>query len=78
MKEIAPRADLTVVIGAPNSSNSQRLVEVARRAGCTRAVLIQRAGDLASVSLAGVETIALTAGASAPEELVEEVIALLR
>jgi 4-hydroxy-3-methylbut-2-enyl diphosphate reductase len=78
VKEIAPRADLTVVIGAPNSSNSQRLVEVARKAGCKRAVLVQRARDLAGVSLAGVETIALTAGASAPEELVEEVIALLR
>ncbi|WP_337876571.1 4-hydroxy-3-methylbut-2-enyl diphosphate reductase [Elioraea sp.] len=78
VKAIAPRADLTVVIGAPNSSNSQRLVEVARKAGCPRAVLVQRARDLARVPLAGVETLALTAGASAPEALVEEVIELLR
>jgi 4-hydroxy-3-methylbut-2-enyl diphosphate reductase len=78
VKEIAPRADLTVVIGAPNSSNSQRLVEVARKAGCPRAVLIQRARDLAGVSFEGVATLALTASASAPESLVEEVIELLR
>ncbi|WP_333671226.1 4-hydroxy-3-methylbut-2-enyl diphosphate reductase [Elioraea tepidiphila] len=78
VKEIAPRADLTVVIGAPNSSNSQRLVEVARRAGCKRAILVQRARDLAAVPFDGVETVALTAGASAPESLVEEVIELLR
>jgi 4-hydroxy-3-methylbut-2-enyl diphosphate reductase len=78
VKEIAPRADLTVVIGAPNSSNSQRLVEVARKAGCKRAILIQRARDLGAVSFEGVATLALTAGASAPESLVEEVIELLR
>jgi 4-hydroxy-3-methylbut-2-enyl diphosphate reductase len=78
VKEIAPRADLTVVIGAPNSSNSQRLVEVARRAGCKRAILVQRARDLAGVPFDGVGTVALTAGASAPESLVEEVIEFLR
>ncbi len=78
VKAIAPRADLVLVIGAPNSSNSQRLVEVALRAGCPRAVLVQRARDLASVPLEGVSTLGLTAGASAPETLVEEMITALR
>jgi 4-hydroxy-3-methylbut-2-enyl diphosphate reductase len=78
VKAIAARADLLVVIGATNSSNSMRLVEVAERAGCPRAILIRRAADLPSDALDGVETLALTAGASAPEVLVEEVLAHLR
>ena len=78
VKAIAPRADLVLVIGAPNSSNSQRLVEVALKAGAPAAQLIQRAADLASVPVDGVATLGLTAGASAPEVLVEEVIAALR
>ena len=63
------------MIGAPNSSNSQRLVEVGRAAGCAYAQLVQRAGDIDWRALEGVRSIGLTAGASAPEELVEEVIA---
>ncbi len=73
VKRIAPASDLLLVIGAPNSSNSQRLVEVAERMG-TPARLIQRASDMAPEWLDGVETLGLTAGASAPEELVREVI----
>ncbi len=74
VKAAAPRADATIVVGAPNSSNSQRLVEVALRAGCPDALLIQRAADIDLDRFADVETLAVTAGASAPEALVEEVI----
>ncbi|MXO72750.1 4-hydroxy-3-methylbut-2-enyl diphosphate reductase [Alteraurantiacibacter buctensis] len=76
VKDIAPQADLVLVIGAPNSSNSLRLVEVAERSG-TPARLIQRGSEIDSAWLDGVETLGLTAGASAPEELVREVIARL-
>ena len=76
VKDIAPQADLVLVIGAPNSSNSLRLVEVAERCG-TPARLIQRGSEIDSTWLDGVETLGLTAGASAPEELVREVIARL-
>ena len=76
VKQIAPACDLVLVIGAPNSSNSMRLVEVAERMG-TPARLIQRASDLETEWLVGIETLGLTAGASAPEELVREVIARL-
>ena len=76
VKEIAPSADLTLVIGAPNSSNSLRLVEVSDRSG-TPAKLIQRGNEIEESWLDGVETIGLTAGASAPETLVREVIAKL-
>lgn len=78
VKAIAPRLDCLLVIGAPNSSNSVRLVEVAARAGCANAVLIQRAGDLPWPRLAGVRTLGITAGASAPEQLVNEVIDALK
>jgi 4-hydroxy-3-methylbut-2-enyl diphosphate reductase len=74
VKAIAPRSDLVLVIGAPNSSNSLRLVEVAERAGAARALLIRRAAELAAVPLGGVGTIGITAGASAPELLVEETV----
>lgn len=73
VKQIAPASDLVLVIGAPNSSNSLRLVEVAERLGTT-ARLIQRASDIAPEWLDGVGTIGLTAGASAPEMLVREVV----
>ncbi|MBS0482726.1 MAG: 4-hydroxy-3-methylbut-2-enyl diphosphate reductase [Proteobacteria bacterium] len=73
VKTIAPQCQLVLVIGAPNSSNSLRLVEVAERCGA-RAHLIQRASEIEPGWLDGVETIGLTAGASAPEELVNEVI----
>lgn len=73
VKEIAPGSDLVLVIGAPNSSNSLRLVEVAERCG-TEARLIQRADDIDPTWLNGVATVGLTAGASAPEKLVREVV----
>jgi 4-hydroxy-3-methylbut-2-enyl diphosphate reductase len=73
VKRIAPESDLVLVIGAPNSSNSLRLVEVAERCG-TAARLIERAADVDQAWLEGVETVGLTAGASAPETLVREVI----
>lgn len=77
VKQIAPMCQLVFVIGAPNSSNSLRLVEVAQRAGA-RAQLIQRAEDIDPAWLDGVETVGLTAGASAPEQLVDEVVARLK
>lgn len=74
VKTIAGRCDAMLVIGAPNSSNSQRLVEVARAAGCGDAMLVQNASQIDWRALAGVCTLAITAGASAPEVLVQEVI----
>ena len=76
VKAIAPQCEMLFVIGAPNSSNSMRLVEVSDRCG-TPAKLVQRATDIEKSWLDGVTTLGLTAGASAPEELVREVIALL-
>jgi 4-hydroxy-3-methylbut-2-enyl diphosphate reductase len=78
LKRIAPKSDCVLVLGAPNSSNSQRLVETARKAGARRAVLIQNAGDIEWPSLEDAHVVGLTAGASAPEALVEEVIAAFR
>jgi 4-hydroxy-3-methylbut-2-enyl diphosphate reductase len=77
VKDIAPRSDLEIVIGAPNSSNSLRLVEVAERCG-TPAHMIQRAAEIDPSWLEGVSTLGITAGASAPEALVDEVLARLR
>jgi 4-hydroxy-3-methylbut-2-en-1-yl diphosphate reductase len=77
VKEVAARSELVIVVGAPNSSNSVRLREVAERAGCPRAVLVQRGRDLDAAIADGMATIGITAGASAPEVLVEEVIARL-
>ena len=74
VKAVAPKIDALLVIGAPNSSNSQRLVEVGRAAGCGYAQLVQRAADIDWRALEGVRAVGLTAGASAPEELVNEVI----
>ncbi len=74
VKAVAPRVDAMLVVGAPNSSNSQRLVEVAERAGCPEARLVQRAADIDWDRFTDVATLGLTAGASAPEILVEEVI----
>jgi len=76
VKAIAGRCDAVLVIGAPNSSNSLRLVEVAERGGA-KAVLIRRADEIDPAWLEGVTTLGLTAGASAPELLVNEVIAWL-
>ena len=78
VKAIARRCDAFLVIGAPNSSNSLRLVEVATAHGCPQASLVERAGDIAWQELAGVGTVGISAGASAPELLVEEVIDALR
>ncbi len=78
VKAIAKRCDVLVVIGAPNSSNSNRLVEVALRAGCGDAYLVERADSMNWDCLAGHMTIGITAGASAPEELVEEFISACR
>ena len=74
VKAIAVRSDVLLVIGAPNSSNSNRLAEVAKTSGCRQALLIQRAADIDWALFDGVSTLGLTAGASAPEILVEEVI----
>ena len=78
VKAIAGRADALLVVGAPNSSNSRRLVEVARSAGCANAALVQRAAEIDWSGLAGVRSLGLTAGASAPESLVQEIIAAAR
>ena len=78
VKAIAPKADAVLVLGAPNSSNSRRLVEVALSAGCAKAHLLQRAADLDWAWLGGVGRLGISAGASAPELLVEELIELLR
>ncbi len=78
VKAVAPKADALLVVGAPNSSNSRRLVEVASRAGCTYAQLVQRAPDIDWRALEGIKSVAITAGASAPEVLVNEVIDAFR
>ena len=74
VKAIAGRIDALLVIGAPNSSNSRRLVEVGRAAGCAYAQLVQRADEIDWRSLQGIRTVGVTAGASAPEVLVDEVL----
>ncbi|HEX9859226.1 MAG TPA: 4-hydroxy-3-methylbut-2-enyl diphosphate reductase, partial [Paracoccaceae bacterium] len=78
VKAIAPKIDALLVIGAPNSSNSQRLVEVGRAAGCAYAQLVQRAADIDWRALEGISAVGITAGASAPEVLVNEVIDAFR
>jgi 4-hydroxy-3-methylbut-2-enyl diphosphate reductase len=78
VKAVAGRIDALLVIGAPNSSNSLRLVEVGRAAGCAYAQLVQRAGDIDWRALSGIRSVGITAGASAPEVLVNEVIDAFR
>jgi len=78
VKALAARAECILVVGAPNSSNSMRLVEVAQRAGCGSAMLIGRAGDIPWEKFSGMSTIGLTAGASAPEILVDEIVNAFR
>ena len=78
VKAMAPKIDALVVIGAPNSSNSKRLVEVGAKAGCKYSVLAPRATDIDWRSLEGIEAVGITAGASAPEELVNEVVDAFR
>lgn len=78
VKSMAPKVEAMLVIGAPNSSNSMRLVEVAERAGCRVSMLVQRASDIDWQALQGISAVGITAGASAPEVLVEEVIDAFR
>ncbi|HRO13421.1 MAG TPA: 4-hydroxy-3-methylbut-2-enyl diphosphate reductase [Amaricoccus sp.] len=78
VKAMASKVDALLVIGAPNSSNSQRLVEVGHRAGCAYAQLVQRAAEIDWRALEGARAVGITAGASAPEVLVEEVVAAFR
>jgi len=78
VKEVAQSCDAFFVVGAPNSSNSNRLVEVAARSGATHAHLVERGHDLPWDVLENANTLGVSAGASAPEVLVEEVIAALK
>ncbi|SEV95349.1 4-hydroxy-3-methylbut-2-enyl diphosphate reductase [Aliiroseovarius sediminilitoris] len=78
VKAVAPKVDALLVIGAPNSSNSRRLVEVARANGCAYAMLVQRATEIDWRAIDGIRTVGLTAGASAPQVLVDEVIDAFR
>jgi 4-hydroxy-3-methylbut-2-en-1-yl diphosphate reductase len=78
VKAIAPRSDVVLVIGAPNSSNSMRLVEVAARAGARASALVQRAADIDWDMIMGAKVVGLTAGASAPDVLIAEVIDAFR
>ncbi len=75
VKRVAGEVDAMIVVGAPNSSNSQRLREVAERGGCPYAVLVQRAADIDWTRLTDIRAVGITAGASAPEILIDEVIA---
>jgi 4-hydroxy-3-methylbut-2-enyl diphosphate reductase len=74
VKRVAPQVDAMIVVGSPNSSNSQRLKEVAERAGCARVALIDRASDIDWRMFGAIASLGLTAGASAPELLVEQII----
>lgn len=78
VKAMTPNCDAFIVLGAPNSSNSNRLAEVARAQGCPKSILIERAAELDPAWLEGVHTLGVTAGASAPEQLVQELIDSLR
>jgi 4-hydroxy-3-methylbut-2-enyl diphosphate reductase len=78
VKAMAPKCDAMLVVGAPNSSNSRRLVEVGARAGCSYAQLVQRATDIDWRALDGITSMGITAGASAPEVLINEVIDAFR
>jgi 4-hydroxy-3-methylbut-2-enyl diphosphate reductase len=75
VRRVAPSVDALIVVGSPNSSNSQRLKEVAERAGCPRVRLLLRADDIDWSLYGAIGSLGLTAGASAPEVLVEEIIA---
>ena len=78
VKDIAPKVDALLVVGAPNSSNSKRLVEVAAKEGCSYAQLVQRATEIDWRALGSIQSVGITAGASAPEVLVNEVIDAFR
>ena len=78
VKQAAPGCDLFIVVGAPNSSNSTRLVEVALKAGAKRSLLVQRASELNWEEIGEIGTLGLSAGASAPEVIVDEIIAAFK
>ncbi|MER8758667.1 4-hydroxy-3-methylbut-2-enyl diphosphate reductase [Mesorhizobium sp. M0563] len=78
VKETAAGADLFLVVGAPNSSNSRRLVEVAERAGASMSLLVQRASEIPWNDIANISTLGLSAGASAPEIIVDEIVDAFR
>lgn len=78
VKEIAPKVEALFVIGAPNSSNSNRLVEVAKVYGCPKAFLVQRATDIPWTEIENIKVMGLTAGASAPDVLINEVVDALK
>jgi 4-hydroxy-3-methylbut-2-enyl diphosphate reductase len=78
VKETAAGADLYLVVGAPNSSNSRRLVEVAERAGAKMSLLVQRASEIPWGDIGGIATLGLSAGASAPEIIVNEIVEAFR
>jgi 4-hydroxy-3-methylbut-2-enyl diphosphate reductase len=78
VKAIAPACDRLIVVGSPKSSNSQRLVEVAERAGCPRAMLLQQASEIDWQDFSGIGRLGITAGASAPEVLVDEIVAAFK
>jgi 4-hydroxy-3-methylbut-2-en-1-yl diphosphate reductase len=78
VKQAAPGCDLFIVVGAPNSSNSKRLVEVALRAGATRSLLVQRAAEIDWDYVGTIGTLGISAGASAPEVIVDEIIEAFR
>ncbi len=78
VKEMAPKIQALLVVGAPNSSNSKRLVEVGKAAGCDYAMLVQTAADIDWRAIEGVESVGLSAGASAPEVLINGVLDAFR
>ncbi len=78
VKASAPGTDLFLIVGAPNSSNSMRLVEVAERAGAKRSLLVQRASELPWESIHDISVVSLSAGASAPQIIVDEIIEAFR
>ena len=78
VRQVAPRVDALLVVGSPNSSNSLRLVEVASREGCAIARLVLRASDIDWDALKDIRSLAITAGASAPEVLVDEIVEAFR
>jgi len=78
VKHAAPGCDLFIVVGAPNSSNSKRLVEVALRAGATRSLLVQRASEIDWAEIGEIKMLGISAGASAPEVIVDEIIDAFR
>ena len=78
VKQAAPGCDLFIIVGAPNSSNSKRLVEVAQKAGAQKSMLVQRASEIDWDTLGEIRTLGLSAGASAPEVIVNEIIEAFR